>query len=131
MSIGTMMAQLSQNDYAAHCFLKVTELEPSNAANYCLLGQTMAMQENFQDALEFFEHAEKLNPNNAIASKNSAIAFLAIGNPDKAIKKIEDTNSLAGKKTELILLRIYIHTAFLVQKLKNQFKKLTLKHPKC
>ncbi|NIA16740.1 MAG: tetratricopeptide repeat protein [Planctomycetes bacterium] len=123
MSIGTMMMQLSQNDYAAHCFLKVADIEPLNADNYCLLGQVMAMQESFQDALEFFENAVKLNPNNVLALKSTAITLLALGKTEEAVAMIK-ANSLISNDIELILLRGRIHIAFLAQKLKNQFRKL-------
>ena len=130
MSIGTMMMQLSQNDYATHCFLKVVDIEPSNADNYCLLGQTMAMQGDFQEALEFFEHALKLDSNNASALKNTAFTLLTLGEAGKAAAMIKSANSLVSKDIELILFRWRIRIALLAQKLKNQFKKLLPKGSK-
>ena len=127
MSIGTMMIQLSRNDYASHCFLKVADLEPSNAANYCLLGQTLAMQGNFQDALDFFEHAIKLDPKNIAALKNATLASLAIGDSVKAIKTLKKTKSLAPNDIGLILLIMHIRTAIWAQKIKYLFKKFILK----
>ncbi len=62
LSIGIMMMMINRLEYATHCLLRVTEIDPSNASAYANLAKIMAMKGEFQDACQFAEQAVKLAP---------------------------------------------------------------------
>ena len=86
ISIGTIMVDLEKIDYAAHCFLKVTEIQPENAVNYILLGQVLAIRGEYNDALQLFEYAIELDAHNKTAIKNAVLVRLAMKQWSKAFK---------------------------------------------
>lgn len=91
-AMGIMMMEMRQMDYATHCFLKVTELEPQNALNYFHLGKVLAARGEMDDAEQFLDYALELDPANYQLLKNVLLAYLACQMPQKVLDTIEVIN---------------------------------------
>jgi len=61
-SLGLAFKALGLADDAEQCFIKVTKLDPTNAAAFCTLGELKAAQDEIAQALLLYEKAKELAP---------------------------------------------------------------------
>ncbi|MDD5135434.1 MAG: tetratricopeptide repeat protein, partial [Phycisphaerae bacterium] len=79
-SIGIIMMKLCQVDYATHCFLKVSELDPTNSVNYLNLAKALALRGEDEDSQQFLDYAVELESENLALIKQAAKISLRLGN---------------------------------------------------
>ncbi|HBG28892.1 MAG: hypothetical protein A2Y10_16705 [Planctomycetes bacterium GWF2_41_51] len=91
-AMGVMMMEMGQTDYATHCFLRVSELQPTNAMNYYYLGKVLAARGEMEDAQQFLDYALELDcDNNELVEKVLRI-YLAAGKSRVVLDTIEALN---------------------------------------
>lgn len=59
-SMGSLFLQLCNYDYATDCFLKIADQDRNNSDAFYYLGMTLAMQEEYEGTLQFFQHSFEL-----------------------------------------------------------------------
>jgi len=84
-TMGVMMMELGQMDYATHCFLRVSELSPVNATNYFYLGKTLAARGEMEDAEQFLDYALELDTSNYELVRGVLLAYLSMRKPQKVL----------------------------------------------
>jgi tetratricopeptide (TPR) repeat protein len=88
-AIGIMMMEMGQTDYATHCFLRVSELEPTKALNYLYLAKVLAMRGEKDDAEQFLDYAIEIEPANYEIVKGAMLVFLDMQMPQKVLDVLE------------------------------------------
>jgi len=81
-AMGIMMMEMGQADYATHCFLRVSELQPTNAMNYFYLGKVLAARGEIDDSQQFLDYALELEPSNQELLKKVLMVYLKSGKPE-------------------------------------------------
>jgi len=104
-SIGVMMLELGQVDYAMHCFLKISEINPANAANYLDLGRVLAERGEKADAEQFLEYAIELDPKNVELAKEVSKVFSGIKDHSQAIHILNSVERFAGNDFSVFALK--------------------------
>jgi len=79
---------------AAKCFERATLLEPDNTFHWLALGLTRMENEAPVKALQAFEQALKLNPNDIVANTHSYDALMAVGDVQQAQQRLQRTLEL-------------------------------------
>ena len=109
-AIGIMMLQIGQSDYATHCFLKISELEPTNAMNYLHLARTLAVRGEKDDAVQFLDYAIELSGVNAEIVKDALPIYLSMKMPEKVfvvLKRLE-AESISMRGFTVIRMRAFL-----------------------
>ena len=122
-SIGLIMMKLCQVDYAAHCFLRVSELGPTNGVNYLHLAKALALRGEDEDSQQFLDYAVELEPENFALVKEAAKISLRLGNLRNAALILsqcpEDKQNLS-----FTMLRLAIRFGLLRDEIKQRFSYL-------
>ncbi len=101
VSIGSMFIEVGDLDYAMHCLLKVIDIDYANADAYYYLGLVSAMRNRFEDAMEFFDHALDVRPQDIRSLRDSAVVCMCIGRLAEAAGRIKKARALAGEDSQL------------------------------
>ena len=113
---GVMMMELGQMNYATHCFLRVSELEPTNALNYFYLGKVLAADGQTDDAMQFLDYAIEMDTTNQELVRNVLLAYLAIGKP----KKVLDTLTVISTNRRLNIIKAAAYFKLWLQKIRGK-----------
>ena len=117
-AIGIMMMELGQTDYATHCFLRVSELEPTIALNYLYLAKVLAERDEQEDAAQFLDYAIELNAADCELVKGASLVYLDMGRPQKALEVLATIKSeKAGLGLKII--KTIAKMKLLLQRMKN------------
>ncbi len=77
--------------------------EPANPAPRIQLGNTYFDAERYPDAVQWYEEALKLGPNDANVSTDLGVAYYYTNQPDKAIQQFEQSLTIDPKHTKTML----------------------------
>lgn len=105
-AMGVMMDELGQSDYATHCFLRVSEIEPVNARNYYNLGKVLAARGEMEDAQQFLDYALELEPQNQTLIKDVLDVYLKAGKPQIVLDTIDALGVSGNSSQELNILKV-------------------------
>ncbi len=78
------------------------QLDPSNAAAFSNLSQSLRQQEKLPQALEAADWSLALNPDSAIAHDARGLALRALGRPDEALEAFATSLALAPAEARVI-----------------------------
>jgi len=77
--------------------------EPGNPAPRVQLGNSYFDAERYPDAVQWYEEALKLGPNDANVSTDLGVAYYYTNQPDKAIQQFEQSLKIDPKHTKTML----------------------------
>ena len=120
-SMGLIFLQLNDFDYATNCFLRIVDEDAENAEAFYYLGTALAMQREYEGALQFLEHAVSLGYDNAEALADTAYVYSRTGRPSLAAETIAEARSVSpdNRKVASVYRKLKI-TAF-VRHIKKHF----------
>ncbi|OHB54979.1 MAG: hypothetical protein A2Y12_00955 [Planctomycetes bacterium GWF2_42_9] len=123
-AMGTMFDGLKQTDFATHCFLRVSELEPTNALNYYNLGKVLAARGEIEDAQQFLDYALELEPTNYELIKKVLLVYLNVGKHQFVLDTIDamnvGENGLGKCFSEMNLIKARAYCKSWLKKLVNK-----------
>ena len=126
MERGFYLAELGKYDQSDLDYQKMNELRPGSPAGYIGLGQNEILRDNPQKALEYFDYAKKLKPENEIPYAYLAEAKAALKRYDEAavdvVKAMSIEYSVEVDGDMMNDLFKYAYPAFTAQ-MKMQFNK--------
>ncbi|MEN6385181.1 MAG: tetratricopeptide repeat protein [Phycisphaerales bacterium] len=105
-AMGLMMVELEQTDYATHCFLRVSELEPVNANNYYNLGKVLAARGEMDDAQQFLDYAIELDPTNYELIKKVMLVYLSVNKPQIVLDTFAAMNLTKSKISDINYIKV-------------------------
>lgn len=117
-AMGIMMMEMGQADYATHCFLRVSELQPTNAMNYFYLGKVLAARGEMEDAQQFLDYAVELETSNDELLKKVLKIYLQSGKSEIVLDTIAALNRNENIFSELGMIKIAAYIKSWVKKLK-------------
>lgn len=93
---------VASKDWAAAVasFRRVVAAEPNNADGYNMLGFSLRWQGKMDEAFAAYDRALRIDPNHRGALEYSGIAFVKIGQADKAKERLQRLEKLAGRNSE-------------------------------
>jgi tetratricopeptide (TPR) repeat protein len=118
LSIGSMLLQLNDLDYATNCFLRVVDEDRSNADAFHYLGVALAKRGEFEGTLQFFEHAVNLGSHDVDILADAAFLYLKTGQLTRAAETIATARILSGDDKEIMRLARKIQLAIITQNFK-------------
>ncbi len=118
--MGIMMTELGQADYATHCFLRVSELQPSNAVNYYNLGKVLAARGEMEDAMQFLDYALELDPSNYELVRKVAKIYLNMNHPQMVLDTLAVLNIKDKLFGALNVIRAKAYCRLLMEKFRNK-----------
>ena len=119
LAMGAVFMKLDEFDLAAHCFLRVTDMEPQNPKGYHYLGMAIATQNEVEDAIKFLEHTVEIDEYNTELHTDLARLYALNGEYENAKSQIEKATLLSPKDPDLIKLMRRVSTQQMLDKLKN------------
>ncbi len=78
LALGHRLFSQDRLDLAADCYLRVTQLQPSDADAFYGLGEVLVRQGQFRDALIHYQQAIKLEPNRSAYYRSAAQALIRL-----------------------------------------------------
>jgi len=69
----------------------IAEKDPANAQSRVQLGNMYFDAERYQDAIQWYEAALKLSPNDVSVSTDLGVCFYYTNQPDRAVRQLEDS----------------------------------------
>jgi Flp pilus assembly protein TadD len=118
LSMGTMLLQLDELEYATNCFLRVVDEDRSNAEAFHGLGTALAGRGEFEGALQFFEHAANLAGQDPEILADTAFIYLKTGRLARAADTIATARAFAGDDKHIANLARRIHLAISAESFK-------------
>ncbi|MGB9641667.1 MAG: HEAT repeat domain-containing protein [Candidatus Ratteibacteria bacterium] len=108
---GILKMQMSRLDDARNYFEREKQSNPKNGLAYYYLGEVYYRQSEFSKALEQYQKAIEIEPNEAAYHLGAGIAYLALGQTDKATEEFQSILTAApgtyeAKEAERQLARI-------------------------
>ncbi len=119
VSIGSMFLRISEEDYATACLLKAINIDSANAEAYYYLGFIHAAKKRYEEAVEFFGHTLDIKPEHALALRDSAIVYAAMGRVNDAIEKIKNIQFPAGNDPQLKKIERKLRWAQVTEQVKD------------
>lgn len=118
--MGIMMADMGQMDYATHCFLRVSELQPVNACNYYNLGKVLATRGEMEDAEQFLDYALELDPNNYELIKKVMKVYLKSGKAQLVLDTLAALNVNDGLCGSISRIKAKAYLNLFLEKIGNK-----------
>jgi len=87
-------------DWALKSYQRAAELNPKDPNPLLFIGEIHFLSGNFQGAAEAFLEAAKMDPEFARAYYNLAVAYNALGEPDRAIQALEKVLEILPEDSE-------------------------------
>src|SRR5437867_4293924 len=91
---GTQYLEQGKLSLAQQEFLRILRLNPNQAAACHYLGLIQVRQNNFPEAVRFFERACKLNSQDPQILSDLVAAYLAAGHADRALQRVDKLSRL-------------------------------------
>ncbi len=120
-SMGLIFLQLNDFDYATNCFLKIVDADAENAEAFYYLGTTLAIQREYEGALQFLEHAVSLGYDDAEALADAAYVYLRTGRLSLAAETIAEARSLSPDNSKVASVYRKARVAAFVRHIKKYF----------
>ncbi|MBE0536672.1 MAG: tetratricopeptide repeat protein [Phycisphaerae bacterium] len=114
LSIAVMFLQLHEYDFAMDTLLSVVDEDQQNATAFYYMGLTLALQADYEGALQFFEHAMTIDATNPNLMADAAVLCLKDGRIRQAADIIQTAHELAADDREITRLRRRIQLALVV-----------------
>ena len=126
MSMGLMFLDIDEIDYATDCFLRIVDEDRENADAFCCLGSTLAKRNEFDGALQFFQHALSLKENDPDILVNIAQLYQSTGLITSAVKTINDAVLAHPQNAEIARLAKHIRRAKLKTSITRRIRRTAL-----
>jgi cytochrome c-type biogenesis protein CcmH/NrfG len=81
----------------------IAEKDPANIQSRVQLGNMYFDAERYQDAIQWYEAALKLNPGDVSVSTDLGVCFYYTNQPDRAIRQMEESLRLDPRHTKTLL----------------------------
>jgi cytochrome c-type biogenesis protein CcmH/NrfG len=81
----------------------IADKDPSNVQSRVQLGNMYFDAERYQDAIQWYEAALKLNPNDVSVSTDLGVCFYYTNQPDRAIRQMEESLRIDPRHTKTLL----------------------------
>jgi tetratricopeptide (TPR) repeat protein len=127
LSMAWILLESDEFSLAVDCLLQAANEEPDNSRTLHYLGLTLAILQQYDEALKFLERAVELSPENIAITKDCAQTYLAAGKLAQAKQIIASCRELAPQEQEVISLHKHINAAFFLQRIKEVFTKSNAK----
>ncbi|MFC1676298.1 tetratricopeptide repeat protein [Planctomycetota bacterium] len=101
VSMGSMFMSMGEFEYAAHSLLRAVDMDFANAKAYYYLGLAHAGKEQFEEAIEFYNHTLDIKGDYFEALRDSGFAYLQIGKIDAALKQIAKAKAINADDSQL------------------------------
>jgi Flp pilus assembly protein TadD len=111
LSIGSMFLTLDQLDYAANCLLKVVDQDRTNHEAFGQLGVALGKRGEYEGALQFLEHAVKLQGQDPHILADVAFIYYKTGRFIQAGETIATACTLSGHDPDIVRLASRIRLA--------------------
>ena len=121
LSVGSMLMQLKDYDSATDCFLRIVDVDTSNHQAFYKLGMSLAIQQQFEGALQFFEHAIRLGNTTPELFANTAYLYLDSRQTDLAARTIKHALEIDPANKCFIRLSRMINNSKTVEKTADRF----------
>jgi len=92
--------KMGKHDEAIEAFKDALVLDPEQGEYYTGMGLAYYRKKDFATALEKFQEASKIDPNDAIARYNEACVHSLMNNKRKALRKLQDALALDPRLTD-------------------------------
>jgi tetratricopeptide (TPR) repeat protein len=101
---GASPAAVAPFDEAQAAALRaIAEKDASNVQSRVQLGNMYFDAERYQDAIQWYEAALKLNPNDAGVSTDLGVCFYYTNQPDRAVRQMEESLRIDPRHTKSLL----------------------------
>ena len=124
LAMGSMLFNLGEIDYATDCFLRIVDEDDENIEAFCAIAVTLSVREQFEGALQFFEHAVTLGFESPDLFANTAFLYLETGKPALAAQMIAKARSLEPGNTDTARLARRIKLAIFSRNIRRGLEKL-------
>ncbi|HPD46710.1 MAG TPA: tetratricopeptide repeat protein [Anaerohalosphaeraceae bacterium] len=114
LSIAVMFMQLNELDFAMDTLLGVVDEDPQNATAFYYMGLTLALQSDYEGALQFFEHAMTIDATNPALMADAAWLCLYEGRLQQAADVIQVARDLAPDDQDITRLWRRIQLALIL-----------------
>ena len=94
---GLILGRISDYERAAQLADRLVDVAVDDAAAYVTRGRTRAVFHRFAEALDDFDHAERLSPDDDAAKQERATVLQALGRYDEALSTYENAPGRAGR----------------------------------
>lgn len=102
--VGTPPAAAAALDEAQATALRnIAEKDPANVQSRVQLGNMYFDAERYQDAIQWYEAALELNPNDVGVSTDLGVCFYYTNQPDRAVRQMENSLRLDPRHTKTLL----------------------------
>jgi cytochrome c-type biogenesis protein CcmH/NrfG len=81
----------------------IADKDPANAQSRVQLGNMYFDAERYQDAIQWYEAALKLNPGDVSVSTDLGVCFYYTNQPDRAVRQMEESLRLDARHTKTLL----------------------------
>ena len=81
----------------------IAEKDPANVQSRVQLGNMYFDAERYQDAIQWYEAALKLNPNDVGVSTDLGVCFYYTNQPDRAVRQMEESLRIDPRHTKTLL----------------------------
>ncbi|MFO7692240.1 MAG: tetratricopeptide repeat protein [Vicinamibacterales bacterium] len=81
----------------------IAEKDPANVQSRVQLGNLYFDAERYQDAIQWYEAALKLNPNDVSVSTDLGVCFYYTNQPDRAVRQMEESLRIDPRHTKSLL----------------------------
>ena len=117
LSIAVMFMQLGELDFAMDTLLGVVDEDQQNATAFYYMGLTLALQNDYEGALQFFEHAMTIDDTNPNLMADAALLCLKDGHIRQAADVIQVARERAPADKDITRLWRRIQLALVVHNL--------------
>jgi cytochrome c-type biogenesis protein CcmH/NrfG len=101
---GTPPAAAAVFDEAQAAALRnIAEKDPANVQSRVQLGNLYFDAERYQDAIQWYEAALKLNPSDVSVSTDLGVCFYYTNQPDRAVRQMEESLRIDPRHTKSLL----------------------------
>ena len=95
--------QPSLDEAQAAALRNIAEKDPANVQSRVQLGNMYFDAERYQDAIQWYEAALKLNPNDVSVSTDLGVCFYYTNQPDRAIRQMEESLRIDPRHAKTLL----------------------------
>ncbi len=109
LSMGQMFMDMGELDPATECFLRVVDEDNQNVQAFSCLGKTLAQRKDYQGAIQFLEHAQRLGGDSEDVSADIARLNLSMYRYSAAARILYQAQRTRPSDPELHSLTRTVH----------------------